>query len=148
MIRIRKTVDVAPPAAQVYEYLVQPANIADYVGPIQRLGRIDTAKLEVGTRLSAEVSFLGVRFRQRVECTTHSPPHRFACRSVGGRFTFEAGFILHPTTRGTTLEGWGDASAPSLFRHAAPILGFLIERQVERDLSKLKVLLDAMVEPE
>jgi carbon monoxide dehydrogenase subunit G len=147
VIEIRKTLDVAAPAARVYAYLVQPANIAEYVGPIRGLDRINTDTLDVGTRLSVEVSFLGIRFRQRVECTEHAPPRRFACRSVGGRFNFTAGFTLHPITRGTTLEGWGEASAPSLFRHAAPILGFFIERQVDRDLARLKVALDAMTEP-
>jgi hypothetical protein len=90
-----------------------------------------------------EVSFLGIRFSQGAECTVHQPPERFACRSVGGRFNFEAGFTLRPTALGTTLDGWGNASAPALFRFAEPVLGFLIERQVDGDLARLKKLLDA-----
>jgi hypothetical protein len=89
-----------------------------------------------------QASFLGIHFSQGAECTVHEPPERFACRSVGGLFKFEAGFTLHPTAPGTRLEGWGNASASSLFRFAEPVLGFLIERQVDRDLARLKKVLE------
>ena len=141
LIEIRKTLDLAGGAAELYGYLLEPANIAEYVGPIRRI-RPGDGKVQVGTRLSVEVSFLGIRFTQRAACTVHEPPERFACRSVGGRFNFEAGFTLHPTPRGTRLDGWGNASAGSLFRFAEPALGFLIERQVDRDLARLKRVLE------
>jgi hypothetical protein len=141
LIEIRKTLDLTGGVAALYEYLLEPANIAEYVGPIRRI-RPGGGKVQAGTRLSVEVSFLGIHFTQRAACTVHEPPERFACRSVGGRFNFEAGFTLHPTPRGTRLDGWGNASAPSLFRFAEPALGFLIERQVDRDLARLKRVLE------
>ena len=141
LIEIRKTLDLAGGAADLYRHLLEPANIAEYVGPIRRI-RPAEGKIQAGTRLSVEVSFLGIHFTQRAACTVHEPPERFACRSVGGRFEFEAGFTLHPTPRGTRLDGWGNASARSLFRFAEPALGFLIERQVDRDLARLKRVLE------
>jgi hypothetical protein len=143
LIKIRKTLDIARGADGLYEYLVRPANIANYVGPIRRIRPAYAREIKGGTRLSVEVSFLGIRFTQVAECTVHEPPKRFACRSVGGRFDFTAGFTLHPTTRGARLDGWGDASAPSLFRVAEPIVHFLIERQIDRDLARLKTQLEA-----
>jgi hypothetical protein len=143
LIEIRKTIDIARGAGGLYEYLLRPANIAEYVGPIRRIDLGDTSVVEAGTRLSVEVNFLGIRFTQGAECTVHQPPERFECRSVGGRFNFAAGFTLCPTTLGTRLDGWGNASAPSLFRFAEPALGFFIERQVDHDLARLKEVLEA-----
>jgi hypothetical protein len=142
LIEIRKTIDLPGGAVELYEYLLTPSNIAEYVGPIRNI-RPAHKKVQVGTRLSVEVNFLGIHFSQGAECTVLHPPERFACRSVGGRFNFEAGFTLHPTALGTRLDGWGNASAPSLFRFAQPALRFLIERQVDRDLARLKEVYEA-----
>ncbi len=146
LIEIRKTIDLAGGAAELYEYLLTPSKIAEYVGPVRRISP-DEGKVQVGTRLSVQVNFLGVHFAQEAECTVLQPPKRFACRSVGGRFNFEAGFTLHRTALGTRLDGWGNASAPSLFRFAQPALRFLIERQVDRDLARLKTVLDGGNDP-
>jgi uncharacterized membrane protein len=143
VIVIRKTVDVARPADWLYDYLVQPANIAEYVGPIRRIQSRQRGPVGAGSRLAVEVHFLGIRFTQQAECTVHQPPERFECRSVGGRFNFTAGFTLEPAAGGTRLSGWGEASAPSLFRFAEPAVGYLMERQVERDLARLKAVLAA-----
>lgn len=116
------------------------------MGPIRNIRPRD-AKVQAGTRLTVQASFLGISINQGAECTVHDRPKRFACRSVGGRFKFEAGFTLHPTALGTRLEGWGNASASSLFRFAEPVLGFLIERQVDRDFARLKEVLDTSSGP-
>jgi carbon monoxide dehydrogenase subunit G len=138
VIRIRKRLDVAVAQERLFAYLVEPGSIVDYVGPIQRIRRSGDARVSVGERLVVEVSFLGMQFEQPAECTLSQPPRRFACRSVGGRFHFEAGFQLRATAEGTRMDGWGDATAPALFRFAEPLLGMLIDRQVERDLLRLK----------
>jgi hypothetical protein len=52
---------------------------------------------------------------------------------------------LHPTKDGTRIEGWGNASSPTLFRLAEPLLGFLIERRVDSDFARLKRELDSAV---
>lgn len=143
MIRIRKTVQLPLDMPALYDYLLSPANIADYVGPIRRIRPAGAAAVEPGTRLYVDVYFLGMLFTQEAECTLHQPPERFECRSVGGRFTFEAGFTLYPAPRGTRLEGRGTASAPALFRFAEPAVQFFIERQVDRDFARLRETLKA-----
>ena len=138
MIRIRKTVQLPLDMPALYDYLLHPANITDYVGPIRRIRPAGTKAVTAGTRLHVDVSFLGITFTQEAECTLHQPPERFECRSVGGRFAFHAGFTLHPEPLGTRLEARGDASAPSLFRFAEPAVQFFMERQVDRDFERLR----------
>jgi hypothetical protein len=143
MIVIRKTLDVARGADGLYEYLVQPANIAEYVGPIRRIHSAEAGPVGAGTRMAVEVHFLGMRFTQPAECTVYQPPARFECRSVGGPFNFTAGFTIEPAARGSRLRGWGEASAPSLFRFAEPMVRYYMERQIERDLARLRTVLEA-----
>jgi hypothetical protein len=144
VIEIVRTLDVHRSADRVYEYLIDPDRIVQYVGPIKRIHRLTTPVVETGTRLSVEARFLGIAFSQRCECTVHDPPSRFEARSVGGRFYFEAGFTLHTTNGGTRMEAWGKAAAPSLFRLAEALLGFLIARQIDSDLVRIKRELDAL----
>lgn len=144
MIKVRKTVELPLKMIDLYDYLLQPVNITDYVGPIRKIRPAEPATVSVGTRLYVDVAFLGIHFTEEAECTVHRPPERFECRSVGGRFAFEAGFTLHPTTLGTRLDGWGDASAPSLFRLAEPVVQFFIERQVDHDFTRLRQTLSAV----
>jgi hypothetical protein len=143
VIEIHKNIDVRGSPDSVYDYLINPERIVEYVGPIKRIYRLSTPGVEAGTRLSVDVRFVGIAFTQRCECATHDPPRRFQARSVGGRFYFEAGFTLSRTADGTRIECSGYASAPSLFGLAEAILGFLVERQVDGDLRRLKRRLDA-----
>ncbi len=145
MIELRKTIEVGRPVEEVFIFLADPENISRYVGPITRIHTMTTPAVEPGTRLTVDAGFLGMTFRQRAECTRYEPPHRFETRSVGGRFYFEAGFTLHPTEDGTRIESWGNASSPTLFRVAEPLLGFFIERQVDGDFARLKRDLEARV---
>jgi uncharacterized membrane protein len=144
MIEVRKTIHVSLPTEQVYAYLTQPDNIVEYVGPIRQIYDSTTTQVEAGTRLTVEVGFLGRRFAQRAECTRHDVPEVFEARSVGGRFYFEAGFSLREEPHGTQMDGWGRAQAPGLFALAEALLGYFIERQVERDLRRLKGRLESL----
>ncbi len=140
---MERTVRLARPQAAVYEYLADLDHVADYIGPIERFHRQSSPTLEVGTRVSVDVRFLGITFTQRAECVEHTSPQVFAARSVGGRFFFEAGFRLRAQGRETILEGWGRAQAPRLFGIAEPILGFFIARQIDCDLKRLKRRLES-----
>jgi uncharacterized membrane protein len=145
VIELRKTIHVSRPVEEVFTFLADLENIPMYVGPISRIHAMTTPAVGPGTRLTVAASFLGMTIKQRAECTRYEPPYRFEARSVGGRFYFEAGFTLHPTAEGTRIEGWGNASSPTLFRLAEPLLGFFIERQVDGDFARLKRELEAPV---
>ena len=110
-----------------------------------------TGSPHIGNHLGALKNWAKIQYEyESIYCivdlhaiTLYQPPERFACRSIGGRFAFEAGFTLYPAPLGTRLEGWGDASAPSLFRFAEPAVQLLIERQVDRDFARLREALTA-----
>lgn len=138
VIEMERTLHIARGRAEVFDYLADFDRIGDYIGPIRRFHAASTPSLRVGTRITVDVHFLGITFSQRAECVEHKRPTRFAARSVGGRFYFEAGFELTSEGGATVLEGWGRAQAPRLFGIAEPILGFFVERQIDGDLRKLK----------
>ncbi|MFN2466319.1 MAG: SRPBCC family protein [Candidatus Dormibacteria bacterium] len=140
---MERTVRIERPRARVYDYLADLQHVAEYIGPIQRFYRQSTPTLEVGTRVSVDVHFLGITFTQRAECYKHRRPSAFAARSVGGRFFFEAGFRLRTDAGQTVLEGWGRAQAPRLFGIAEPVLKFFVERQIDGDLKRLKRRLES-----
>ena len=140
---MERTLVIERPRPEVYDYIAHLDNLVGYIGPVVRIHRQSTETVEVGTRLTVEAHFLGIPFSQRAECVEHDRPVRFVARSVGGRFNFEAGFALTDRGAGTELKGWGNAHAPSIFPLAERILGFLIERQIDGDLKKLKRLLES-----
>jgi carbon monoxide dehydrogenase subunit G len=142
VIEMERTLPIARPRVEVFDYLASFDNIGDYIGPIRRFHDSSTDELRVGTRITVDVHFLGITFSQRAECVEHAPPTRFAARSVGGRFYFEAGFELKTDGKDTVLEGWGRAQAPRLFAIGESILGFFVERQIDGDLKKLKQRLE------
>lgn len=138
VIEMVRTLRIARPRAEVFDYLANFASIGNYIGPIRRFHDSSTETPGVGTRITVDVHFLGITFSQRAECVEHARPSRFAARSVGGRFYFEAGFELKNDDGATVLKGWGRAQAPRLFAIGEPILGFFVERQIDGDLRKLK----------
>jgi carbon monoxide dehydrogenase subunit G len=138
VISVRRRVEINADIEELFDYLVEPPNIRDYVGPIHRIYGVSDAVIGEGTEVTVVASFLGIRFHQHTRCKVYKRPQKFVCESIGGRFHFEAGFTLIPTAEGTVLDGWGDASAPSLFHFAEPVLGRLVGRQADRDLAALK----------
>lgn len=143
VIEMERTLHIARRRAEVFDYLADFDRIGDYIGPIRRFHAPSTPSIEVGTRITVDVHFLGINFSQRAECVEHERPTRFAARSVGGRFYFEAGFELTSEGDATVLEGWGRAQAPRLFSIGEAILGFFVERQIDGDLRRLKRHLDS-----
>src|ERR1700730_16886914 len=69
VIEIRKTLDVRDSPEMVFDYLIDPDRIVEYVGPIKRIYGFSTPRVEGGTRLSVAVRFLGIAFTQRGEGT-------------------------------------------------------------------------------
>ena len=142
MIELVRTLRIRRPQEEVFDHLANLQNVVDYIGPITSIDQVSTPELRAGTRVTVEVHFLGLGFRQRAECIDHRRPETFAARSVGGRFYFEAGFTLHPRGETTILEGWGRAQAPGLFSIGEQILGFLIARQIDSDLRRVRKRLE------
>lgn len=138
MITVRRQVEVETGIEELFDYLVAPPNITEYVGPVRRIYGVSDGRIRAGTEVTVVASFLGIHFHQHTRCIRMERPHTFTVKSVGGRFHFDAGFTLKPTRRGTMLNGWGDAEAPGLFHFAEPLLGRLIGRQVDRDLAALR----------
>lgn len=140
---MERTVVIDRPRPEVYDYVADLGNLATYIGPVQRIHSVTTETVKSGTRLTIDAHFLGIHFSQRAECVTEERPLRFVARSVGGRFAFEAGFEITERDGGSVLQGWGKADAPRLFPLAEAILGFLIERQIDGDLKRLKRWLES-----
>ncbi|GAC1334309.1 MAG: hypothetical protein NVSMB17_15770 [Candidatus Dormibacteria bacterium] len=145
MIHMERTMVIERPRPEVFDYIADLGHLPAYIGPIDRVIRISTPRLQPGTRLTVEAHFLGIHFSQRAELLEHERPRRLVARSVGGRFRFEAGFELEARGGRSILSGWGRAEAPRLFPLAETIVGFLIERQIDGDLKRLKRTLERSV---
>jgi Polyketide cyclase / dehydrase and lipid transport len=97
----------------------------------------------VGARGRDRRRFLGRTTETEYKVTAYDPPRVFGVRSLSGPVPVRASYTVAPGSGGTRVESVADFDVRGPMRLLAPLLGRMIQRQHERDLQRLKELLEA-----
>src|SRR5712692_302521 len=141
MIEIQHVVLVERAPAEVFAYLIDPAN-----APLWQAGVIETrsaGKLSKGARFTEVRTFLGQRTESTMEVTEYEPSDRFNLRAVSGPWPIEVLHSLAPAGSGTRLEVTFRGETKGRLRLAAPMLERAVRSDLERNLAVLKEALEA-----
>lgn len=90
------------PAPEVFAYVSDPGNLADFEGGIRAARYVGPGRGE-GARIEAEVSFLGAAFDKQSERTEFVPGVRYRERALHG-MPIELQMTLEPRDGGTYLR--------------------------------------------
>ena len=86
---------------------------------------------------------LGQRLETIVEITEYVPNQKRAFKTTGGPIPAEATLTLDSVEGGTRVEYLIEAETSGVFKLTDPVLGRIIQRQVETDFINLKDLLES-----
>jgi uncharacterized protein YndB with AHSA1/START domain len=144
MITTRVTVEIARPVDEVFTFVTTPANFPRWAGAVVAASRqTSPGPVGVGTTFTQQNRLLGRRFTTALRVVAYEPGRRFEYASTAGPIGFAGHYTFAPTAGGTRFTAVDETTPPGLLRRLAPLLRPLAQRQIARNLARLKAVLEA-----
>jgi uncharacterized membrane protein len=131
------------PQAEVASYVEDPEHAPEWYANIKSVEWVTPPPLAIGSRLAFVAHFLGRRLAYTYEITELVQGERLVMRTAEGPFPMETSYVwesVDPTTTRMTLRNRGE---PAGFgKLAAPLMAAAMRRANQKDLARLKALLE------
>jgi uncharacterized membrane protein len=144
-IDVTAEVAIHRPLGAVATYMVDPANDPTWIGGVREV-RVETPPpLAVGSRVARVAHFLGKRVEYLNEVTELDPDRVLDMRSVKAPFPMRVTYSFEAADGGgTTIVRNRVRGAPGgFFALFGPLLAPLVRRSVQKDLERLRDVLEA-----
>jgi Polyketide cyclase / dehydrase and lipid transport len=136
-------IEIARPREDVASYAAAPDNATEWYENIERVDWETAPPLAIGSRVTFVARFLGRRLTYTYELCEHEPGRRLVMRTADGPFPMETTYGWHDAPGGGTRMTLRNRGEPSGFaRVAAPLLAGAMRRANEKDLWRLKEILE------
>src|SRR3954468_17595460 len=143
-VDVETTVDIARQRAEVAAFASDPDNATAWYENIKRVEWKTTPPVAVGSRIAFVAHFLGKELTYTYEVHELDPGRRLVMRTDEGPFPMETTYVWEDTATGGTRMTLRNRGNPSGFsKVAAPLMARSMRRANNKDLAKLKQLLDA-----
>jgi carbon monoxide dehydrogenase subunit G len=141
-VRFELEIEIARPPEDVYAYLADPRNLADWQEEVAEVRGATGEPLPAGAAFTEVRTFLGKRIESEIEVIGSDPGREYSLRSRTGPVRFSVRHLLEPAGAGTRLRLVGEADPGKLFGVAGPLLRRAAERRTKADFRRLKAVLE------
>jgi uncharacterized membrane protein len=142
-VDVRTEIVIDRPADQVAAYAADPSNAPQWYVNISSVDWKTAPPLRLGSQVSFTAHFLGRRLAYTYEVVELLPGRRLAMRTADGPFPMETTYTWEPVSDGRTRMALRNRGEPSGFsRIAAPLMAAAMRRANEKDLMRLKTILE------
>ena len=134
---------IGRPCAEVAGYAADPAHAPQWYANIESVRWQTPPPVQVGSRMDFVARFLGRRLAYTYEIVDLVPGERIVMRTAQGPFPMETTYTWQPVDATGTRMTLRNRGEPSGFgRIAAPVMAAAMRRANEKDLARLKRLLE------
>jgi uncharacterized membrane protein len=143
-VDVTAEVTIRRPLADVAAYMIDPANDPAWIGGVREVRMETPPPLGVGSRVARVASFLGRRVEYVNEVTELDRARVLDMRSVKAPFPMRVTYSFDPADgRAATIVRNRVRGAPGgFFALFGPLLGPLVKRSVQKDLERLREMLE------
>ncbi len=141
-MRIRKQIEVRRPLAEVFEYVVDFSNAAEWDPGVAEARKLTDGPVQEGTEFDIVALFRGNRHRFHYVVTGLEPQRRVVLSGVGDRMTSVDEIAVEPAGDGTRITYIADFHLKGIFRPAGPLLAPVLSRMGDHALAGLASVLD------
>jgi carbon monoxide dehydrogenase subunit G len=142
MISFEKSIYIDRPPQEVFDYMSDPANDAEWRSGSRVAEWSSEGSVGVGSTMRSEDSFLGRKVDTTSKITSWDPPHQYSFKSVGGSFPAEFSFQLRSEGSGKQLTASGEIEFSGVFKLVEWLFGYQIGKQAVDDFDTLKTILE------
>jgi uncharacterized membrane protein len=142
-VDVTTEIEIERPRAEVAAYSSDPDNATAWYDNIKAVDWRTPRPVALGSRVAFVAQFLGRRLSYVYEVTTMVPGERFVMRTSEGPFPMETTYLWEDTASGATRMTLRNQGEPAGFsRLVAPVMARMMRRANDKDLEKLKSLLE------
>ena len=143
MIKARKTFVINRSPQDVFDYVTDPANDANWQGSTESTQWISEPPHGVGSRQVQVIRFLGRRIESTMEYTHWDRPSVLGFKVVEGPLPFQGLLGLEPSGEGATeLTVDFEGEVGGFFKIAEGMVGKQLEKQMDADFNALKLWME------
>jgi uncharacterized protein YndB with AHSA1/START domain len=143
-VDVSTEIEIARPRPEVAAYAADPGNATTWYENIESAELRTEPPLAEGSRIAFAARFLGRRLTYTYEVTELVPDVRLVMRTADGPFPMETTYEWTDTAGGGTRMTLRNRGEPSGFsKVAAPMMAAAMRRTNEKDVRRLKELLEA-----
>ena len=142
-VDVRTEVVIERSTSEVAAFAGDPDRAPDWYVNIKSVEWKTAPPLAIGSKIAFVAHFLGKRLAYTYEIVDLAPERRLVMRTAEGPFPMETTYTWEPQGPNRTLMKLRNRGSPSGFsRLAAPLLSTAMRRANQKDLARLKELLE------
>ncbi|MFZ2178438.1 MAG: SRPBCC family protein [Rhodococcus sp. (in: high G+C Gram-positive bacteria)] len=143
-VDVETEITIARPRHEVADYSSNPDNATAWYANIKEVQWKSPGPAKVGSRIVFIAQFLGRRLTYTYEVVELVPDERFVMRTAEGPFPMETTYEWSHASNGNTRMTLRNRGEPSGFsRLAAPVMARAMRRANNKDLARLRAILEA-----
>jgi uncharacterized protein YndB with AHSA1/START domain len=143
---VRVQIDIDAPPEQVYDLMLDPARLDEWVTIHRKVNRADSGEPREGFKMDQTLCLRHANFKVQWTLTEAERPHRATWEGRGPAGSYaRTSYRLQANGGGTRFVYENEFKAPGGFLGAAAsraVIGGVPEREANRSLSRLKSLLE------
>ncbi len=146
-VDVETSIDIRRRRLDVAAYAADPGNATAWYANIVSVEWGTEPPLAVGSRVAFEAKFLGRRLTYTYEIREFVPGERLVMSTSQGPFPMETTYTWRDTGEATRMSLRNRGEPSGFSRVAAPAMAAAMRRANEKDLARLKALLEANSAP-
>jgi uncharacterized membrane protein len=141
-VRAVSEIVIRRPRDAVAAFASDPRNDMQWIKAFVRVDPPAELPLKVGSQVTRVARFLGKNIEYVLEVTEHTPGHRLAMRTVRGPIAMNVTYEFEDAGDGARMRIINSGDASGLYALAAPLMSRMVKTNVDKDLARLKELLE------
>jgi uncharacterized membrane protein len=143
-VDVTTSIEINASRDEVASFASNPDNAPAWYSNIKSVDWKGTPSIRIGSRIAFVAQFLGRRLSYTYEIVDLVPNERFVMRTADGPFPMETVYTWESAAPGKTRMTLRNSGTPSGFsKWVAPFISAAMRRANQKDLARLKALLEA-----
>jgi uncharacterized membrane protein len=142
-IDVTAEVTIRRPLAGVAAYMIDPGHDPTWIGGVREVRMETPPPLAPGSRVARVAHFLGRRVEYVNEVTELDPERVLDMRSVKAPFPMRVTYSFEASDGSTIVRNRVRGAPGGFFSLFGPLLGPLVKRSVQKDLERLRDVLES-----
>lgn len=143
MAKIESSVTVNRPIEEVFTFVTDIRNSTKWMSGVLEAAQTSSGPMGVGATYRFNIEVMGRKLETTGEVAVYDPPSKYAWKASSGPFPMSGSTTCEPVAGGTLVTDTIEVEPGGFFKLAEPLLIKQQRGQVEKDMKRLKELLEA-----